>query len=112
MRRQDCDAVLFCFCAFQGTLGLPVNLVHQWLGRMPASLVYVRDLRELWGACGFPTLGSDRTAAVNALRRIASELGGRRIYTFGVSRGGYPALYYGLKLRARAVLSLGGATDL
>src|SRR5580704_12157155 len=39
VRRPDCDNVLLCFCACQGTLGLPVNLMHQWLGRCPVSLV-------------------------------------------------------------------------
>jgi hypothetical protein len=112
VRRPDCDKVLFCFCACQGTLGLHVNLIHQWLGRAPASLVYIKDLQELWGGCGFPTLGPDRASAVAALRRIADQLGGKRIYTMGVSKGGYAALYYGLALEAVAALNLGGATDL
>jgi hypothetical protein len=112
VRRPDCDNVLLCFCACQGTLGLPVNLIHQWLGRCQASLVYIKDLRDLWGGCGFPSLGPDRDAAVVAFQRIVRQLGGKRIYTLGVSHGGYAALYYGLKLNAVAVLNLAGATDL
>jgi hypothetical protein len=111
--RSGCNSVLLCFCAAGGgTLGLPVSFVHQWLGRLPVSLVYIKDFREMWGTCGYPSLGPDRIQSVAALRRIAAELGGRRIYTFGVSHGGYPALYYGLVLGAAAVLSLGGKTDL
>jgi hypothetical protein len=111
--RSGCDIALLCFCAAGGgTLGLPVSFVHQWLGRLPVSLVYIKDFRELWGTCGYPSLGSDRTQSVAALQRIVAELGGRRIYTFGVSHGGYPALYYGLALGAAAALSLGGKTDL
>jgi hypothetical protein len=112
VRRPDCDKVLLCFCACHGTLGLPVNLIHQWLGRAPASIVYIKDLRNLWGGCGFPTLGPDRASAVAAFRRIADQVGGKRIYTLGVSHGGYAALYYGLELEAVAVLNLAGATDL
>jgi len=112
VRRPDCDNVLLCFCACQGTLGLPVNLMHQWLGRCPVSLVYIKDLRDRWGGCGFPSLGPDRDAAIAGLRRIARQLGGKRIYTLGVSHGGYAALYYGLRLDAAAVLNLAGATDL
>jgi hypothetical protein len=111
VRRPDCDNVLLCFCAAEGTLGLPLNFVHQWIGRLPASLVYIKDFRDLSGACGFPTLGPDRAAAVAAFRRIADEIGAMRIYTLGVSLGGYAALYYGLELGAVSVLSLGGATD-
>lgn len=110
--RRNCDKVLLCFCACQGTLGLPVNLIHQWLGRSPASLVYIKDLRDHWGACGFPSLGPDRPSAVAAFRRIADQVGGKRIYTLGVSHGGYAALHYGLQLEAVAVLNLAGATDL
>ena len=112
VRRPNCDKVLLCFCAGQGTLGLPVNLIHQWLGRSPASLVYIKDLRNLWGGCGFPVLGPDRASAVAAFRRIADQVGGKQIYTLGVSHGGYAALHYGLELGAVAVLNLAGATDL
>jgi hypothetical protein len=112
VRRPGCDNVLLCFCAANGTLGLPVNLVHQWLGRCPASVVYIKDFRDLCGGCGFPTLGPDRASAVAAFRHIADEIDGKRIYTLGVSLGGYAALYYGLQLGAVAVLNLAGATDL
>ena len=111
VRRSNCDNVLLCFCAGKGTLGLPVNFIHQWLGRLPTSLVYIKDFRDLSGGCGFPTLGPDRASAIAAFRRIANELGGKRIYTLGVSFGGYAALYYGLELQAISVLCLGGATD-
>jgi hypothetical protein len=112
VRRPGCDAVLLCFCARSGTLGLPLNFVHQWLGRLPISLIYLKDFRDLYGARGFPSLGPDRASSVSAMRRLAEELGAKRVYALGVSLGGYPALYYGLAVGADAVLSLGGATDL
>lgn len=110
--RSGCDSVLFCFCAAQGTLGVPVNLSHEWLGRLPVTLVYVKDLRNLHGARGYPTLGADREASVKALGCLAKSLGGVQIYTLGVSQGGYPALYYGLRLGAQGVLNIAGLTDL
>jgi hypothetical protein len=111
VRRPNCDRVILCFCAMNGTLGLPLNFVHQWLGRLPASLVYIKDFRNLRGGCGFPTLGPDRASAITAFRRVANDLGAVNIYTLGVSLGGFAALYYGLELEAVAVLSLAGATD-
>ena len=110
----DATAVPMCcraLCAARGTLGYPVNLVHQWLGRLPASLVYINDSRDLGGGCGFATLGPDRDAAVAGLQRVVNDVGGKRIYALGVSRGGYAALYYGLALGAASVLSLSGPTD-
>jgi pimeloyl-ACP methyl ester carboxylesterase len=112
VRRVNSDAVLLCFCAQQGTLGIPVNFSHLWLGRLPASLVYVKDFRNLYGGGGYPSLASDRAGSVRELRRIAESLGAARIYTLGVSLGGYAALYYGLRLGAAGALSLGGSTDL
>jgi len=112
VRRPGCDAVLLCFCAQRGTFGVPLNLAHQWLGRLSANLVYIKDFRDLAGGCGYPSLGPDRASTMMALLRIAKDLGGKRIYTVGVSLGGYPALYYGLELGAVAVLALAGETDL
>jgi acyl-CoA synthetase (AMP-forming)/AMP-acid ligase II/acyl carrier protein len=112
VRRADCDTVLFCFCAADGTLGVPLNLAHEWLGRLPVSLVYLKDFRNIYGASGYPTLGPDREAAVTALQQLAQNLGATRLFTFGVSLGGYAALYYGQRLGAQGVLSLGSSTDL
>jgi pimeloyl-ACP methyl ester carboxylesterase len=112
VRRPGCDAVLLCFCAREGTLGFPLNFVHEWLGRLPVSLIYIKDFRDLYGALGYTALGHDRASSVVALRQLARDLGGKRIYALGVSLGGYAALYYGLQVGAEAVLSLCGATDL
>jgi hypothetical protein len=110
--RDGCDAVLLCFCAREGTLGLPLNLVHRWLGRVPASLVYIKDFHDLYGGRGYPSLAPDRRSSVKALRSLVEELDGKRTFTLGVSLGGYPALYYGLELGAAGALSLAGDTDL
>jgi hypothetical protein len=113
VRRPGCDAVLLCFCARNGTLGHPLNFIHLWLGRLPVSLVYIKDFHDLYGACGYPSLGPDSASSVAALRRLVRDIDGKCIYTLGVSEGGgYAALYYGLKVGADAVLSLDGATNL
>lgn len=110
--RPNCRSILLVFCAREGTLGHPLNFVHQWLGRLPASLIYIKDVRNLCGAAGFSTLGPDRASSVVALREMIRACGAERICTLGVSMGGYAALSYGLDLGARAALCLAGATDL
>jgi acyl-coenzyme A synthetase/AMP-(fatty) acid ligase len=112
IERPGSDAVLLCFCALQGTLGLPLSFMHSWHGRLPVSLVYLKDFLNLSGAAGFPSLGPDRESSVAGLRRLVARLGARRIFTLGVSSGGFAALYYGFRLGAMGALSLGGATDL
>ena len=112
VRNRGSDTLLMCFCARYGTLGLPLNFIHQWLGRLPVNLMYIKDFRHISGGCGYPSLGADRAEAIAAFQRIAGELRCQQIYTFGVSLGGYSALYYGLRLNAVAVLNLAGLTDL
>jgi amino acid adenylation domain-containing protein len=111
VRNRASDTLLMCFCARNGTLGLPLNFIHQWLGRLPVNLMYIKDFRHMSGGCGYPSLGANRAAAIAAFQRIAGELRCQRIYTFGVSLGGYSALYYGLRLNAVAVFNLAGSTD-
>jgi len=112
IERPGSDAVLLCFCALRGTLGLPLGFMHSWHGRLPVSLVYLKDFHDLSGAAGFRSLGPDRESSVAGLRRLVAQLGARRIFTLGVSSGGFGALYYGFRLGAVGALSLGGATDL
>src|SRR5437764_209788 len=111
-RSFDDRTAPMCCCAFvQPTGPHPLNFIHQWLGRLSASLVYIKDFRNLGGGCGYPTIGPDRASAIAAFRRIVDEIDGEEIYTLGVSLGGYAAMYYGLELGAAAVLNLAGATD-
>jgi len=112
VRRANCDAVLLCFCARNGTLGLPLNFSHQWLGRLPVSLIYIKDFHDLAGARGYPSLGSDPEASVSGLKLLLEGLNAKRVYALGVSLGGYAALHYGLQLGALGVLGLAAATDL
>ncbi|MBA3341774.1 MAG: hypothetical protein H0T48_08050 [Gemmatimonadaceae bacterium] len=92
--------------------GLPVAVVHRWLGRLPVSIIYLRDFREIAGGVGFPSLGPDRATSVEGLKQLTSDIGARRIYTYGNSAGAFPALHYGLNVGARAVLCMAGPTTL
>jgi hypothetical protein len=112
VRRDGADAVLFLFCGFDHRLGLSLTAMHRWFGRLPASLVYLRDFRSLFYLGGLATLGADSAATAAGLRDIAAGLGGRRILCCGCSGGVYAALSYGLALGAEAVLALAGPTNL
>ena len=111
-RRPNCDRVLLVFCGLRNRPGLPTALIHEWLGRLPVSVVYLRDFRKSVGVLGYPSLGPDRRSSVEGLKRLVNDLGGRRIYTFGNSSGTFSALHYGLDLEARAVLCMSGPTTL
>jgi len=117
---KNSDIVVLLFCGGNGAeapihpfrLGLPLPLIHRWLGRLPASLIYLRDLENVYYLNGVRTLGPSREATFTHLRRIIASLGARRIVCYGVSAGGFAALDFGLELGADAVLCMGGMTNL
>lgn len=112
VRRESADCVAIVFCDIRHHFGLPLPYVHRWLGALPASIVYLRDYRQVFFLAGVPSLGDTREATIAALRERVQALGGRRIFCFGDSVGTLPALHYGIDLNAEAVLALGGPVSL
>jgi amino acid adenylation domain-containing protein len=110
--RAGAETVLILFADRFHTLGMPLPAIHRWLGRLPASLIYLRDFRRLYYLAGVPELGTDRAATVAALRATVAALGGRRILCYGNSAGSFAALDYGAALGAEAVLAMAGPTNL
>lgn len=53
---------------------------------------------------GSSELGDDFTETIHALKKILSKLQTKRLFTFGISAGGFGAMRYGLHLNAEAVL--------
>jgi hypothetical protein len=112
VRRENSKTVMFVFCGREHKPGLPVCVIHRWLGRLPVSVVYLRDFRALLYLAGIRSLGQNRHAALDSLRRIAASIGGQRILCYGNSGGVFAALHYGLDLESEAVLCLSGITNL
>lgn len=111
IRKRDADVVLLVFCGLNHRPGMPLPLIHRWLARLPAHLIYLRDFQRLCFLDGIGSLGN-RQSSLTALRRILNSLGPMRLACLGVSAGGFPALRYGLDLGADAVLSLAGMPNL
>ena len=78
VRRENAETVMFVFCGRKHKPGLPTCIIHRWLGRLPVSLVYLRDYRELSYLAGIRSLGENRGATLDSLRRIAASIGARR----------------------------------
>jgi hypothetical protein len=111
VRRENAKTVMMVFCGRGHRAGAPLCLLHRWLGRLPVSLVYLRDFRRLYYLAGIESLGQDRVATLASLRSIVSSLGGQRILCYGNSAGVFAALHYGLDLESEAVLCLSGPTN-
>lgn len=107
----DTEVVLFCGAGTH-RLGLPLNAFHRWAGAMPATLIYLRDFRHRFYLDGIPSLGDGLQGTLEGLRRLLAQLNVRRTFCYGVSVGGFAALYYALALKAHRVLALGAAVNL
>ena len=113
VRRRDADTLLLAFCGAgpRRQLGIPVNLMHRWIGRIGVHVAYLRDVRRDNLERGIDGIAESYAGVVEALRQCAAELRVRRILCFGNSFGGYLALRIGLDLGAEAVLVLSGASN-
>jgi hypothetical protein len=112
VRRPDADAVLLVFCDYAHRVGAPLSAVHNWFGRLPANLIYLRDFRRLFFLDGVPSLGASRDGTLANLRQIIRSAGAGKVFCLGYSAGGFAALHYGLELGADAVLSIAGVVNL
>jgi hypothetical protein len=112
VRTEGADTVAVFFCDKKRHLGLPLNAIHRWFAHLPASFIYLRDLRALMFLDGVDSLGKGRKATLASLRDLIASLGARRVVCFGNSSGGFAALQYGLDLGAEAVLAYAGFTNL
>jgi hypothetical protein len=110
--RAGARTVIFVFSGRHYRNGVPFTLLHRWLGRLDASIVYLRDGSRRGFLRGIKSLGAGRKATTSALRAIAAELGAERIVCFGSSTGGFAALLYAVELEAEAAASMSGLTDL
>jgi hypothetical protein len=112
VRRENAGTVLFVFCGRVHQAGAPLCVLHRWFGRLPVSVVYLRDFRVLLYLAGISSLGQNRDETLASLRNIVSSLGGRRSVCYGNSGGSFPALHYGLDLGSEAVVCLSGVMNI
>jgi hypothetical protein len=114
--REDAQQTLLAFSNVHGGFGpmrgwASVALVHRYLRKFALNVVYLRDPSRCLHLAGLPGLGDSYDSCVAGLRALYARRGWGKIYTLGVSAGGYGALRYGLDLGARAVLSFSGPSD-
>ena len=111
MPRPGSDTALLLFCGARHRVGMHLPLIHRWLARLGASLIYLRDFHGLCYLKGVASLGEDLPATIAALRRILDGLGARQVIGFGCSGGGFGAMRYALELGGDAI-SMGSPANM
>ena len=110
--KDGAETIIFCFCDALHGLGMPLPVLHRWMSRLNASIVYLRDFSKNFYLSGVSELSSDYIGTVSALRDIARSLGARHIACHGGSAGAFGAIRYGSDLRAQSVMVMAGPTNL
>jgi hypothetical protein len=110
--RPGARTAILVFSDVNRSVGLPFATVHRWFGRLDATVIYLRDRRDLWFVNGLRWYGWNRTRTVQRLRRIITRTGAERIVCYGNSSGGFSALHYAIDLGADAVVSMAGRSEI
>lgn len=110
--RERTSTALLLFCGDAHDVGLPLAVAHRWIGRLNASLIYLRDFRRHYFLEGVGSIGATREATIIGLRQVVSSLGAKRIACYGGSSGAFGALLYGLDLGAEVILCLAGTVNM
>lgn len=82
------------------------------LDRADCHVLALRDPRRCFAVAGIPGLGATYAQCLESIRLLAAALDAESIFCCGASAGGYPALRYGLDLRACGVLAFSPPTTL
>ncbi len=110
-RRPDEKVLLVCFCGKGGQIGMPVNYFHRWTQRVPAHVLYLRDMTRDFFTSGIAELGPDWVSLLEFIRGLAGALGIERLATYGHSMGGFPAIRAGVELPVARAASVSGRAD-
>ncbi|ACA20353.1 hypothetical protein M446_6077 [Methylobacterium sp. 4-46] len=111
-RHSDAVGTVVAFTGMKGRLGMPLKIADRWFSAARLNRIYLRDANKDFFLGGLKDLGGSFEESVLSLRRTIDAFGGGRLFLFGGSAGGYPALRYALALEAQAVLVFSGATNI
>jgi len=107
----DADTLFIGYCGHGGAIGMPVNLLHQWIGRLPMHALYLRDPTSNFFRTGIHTLGPDYGSMLDFVRCLKERLGAKHLVTLGSSMGGFPAICAGIELACSRILCFNGIAN-
>lgn len=102
-RNDSSDTVLIIF----SHIGYPAGkfAMSNALASIPATKIFVNCRDSAWYQQGVEGISSSIDETVSVLAELLKEINPARVFTTGMSMGGYAALLFGLKLNCDAVLA-------
>ncbi|MGC2855109.1 hypothetical protein ACM64Y_06510 [Novispirillum sp. DQ9] len=107
---KKAPATLILFTGVGHNFGFPLNLLHLWLGRLDANIVYLCDFNMALFQMGLMSVGP-YAETVAYLRDLSRSLGQRTVLA-GHSGGVFGALTMARDIPADAVLAFSGPATL
>lgn len=91
---------------------LPLAFIDALFAAHHFNVIYLRDFGKRVYLRGVSALGADEDATIETLKRMAAELGGKRVIAMGSSSGGFSAMRMGALMGADIAVSFSGQTAL
>ncbi len=109
--REGAGTVILVFCGRRNQPHMPLPMFQRWIGRLGASVVYLRDFQDDHYLGGVASCGSV-DATLERLQRIIGQLRAEQVLCLGNCSGGYAALRYGVALGAERVFAFGSPINM
>lgn len=87
------------------------KVLERYIADLGLTMISVKDPTHLLCLAGIPDVADTIEESAAILKAIVSGLGIDKIYTMGGSSGGFPAVVYGLELKADGAILFGSPTD-
>ena len=101
--------LIICFCGVGNQLMLPVPCMLQYLPSERCDVLVLRDPERQYFHLGIRGYESSFLGLLQRLSRDIRLDAYRRVYCYGTSGGGFPALRAGLLLKTDRAISIGGS---
>jgi hypothetical protein len=112
VRQPRSETLAIVFMPPAGGFGATANAIQAMLGANPPNALYLYDSAALYHLAGTDRFGPGYPAMIEGLRRLAAELGARRVVTLGPSAAGFTAIRAGIDIGADSVVAAGAVTSM
>ena len=100
---EDSKVLLVAFGGVGGELSIPAFEFFNLTRGFPVKKIFIRDLKQVWYACGVPELGNSIEEVAASLAQYRDREGVKKVILVGNSMGGYAALLFGWLIQADIV---------
>jgi hypothetical protein len=111
-RHAGSKRLIIVFTGLAPRFWLSLMLLHAFLKKFDAHVMYLSDFRRLMFLDGVETVGKGYDVTLHRLKEAVSDMAVQDIHVMGNSAGGFASLRYAIDLGAESYLGMSIRTDL